>query len=177
MPVAALPAPSTIRVRGGAELAVRALVPEDRGLVAGVFDGLSERSRFLRFMSPMPRLPQRTLTALTAVDHCDHLALVALHECRPAGIARYVRDGSDRTTADFAISVVDEWQGRGLGRALTAALCEAAAARGVRRLTMDVHPENVVMRGLARSLGVRLHVRDGLLHGALDLRPALRDAA
>jgi ribosomal protein S18 acetylase RimI-like enzyme len=177
MPVAALPDPSTIRLRGGEELVVRALVPEDRELVADAFERLSDRSRYMRFLSPMPRLPQRTLTALTAVDHCDHLALVALHECRVAGIVRYVRDAGDRATADFAITVVDEWQGRGLGRALTDALRAAAAARGVRRLTMDVHPENHAMLGLAHSLGVRTGFREGLAYGVLETAAALRDAA
>jgi GNAT superfamily N-acetyltransferase len=177
MPVAALPQPSTVRLRGGEELSVRALVPEDRELVADAFERLSDHSRYMRFLSPMPRLPQRTLAALTAVDHCDHVALVALHECRVVGIARYVRDPADRTTADFAITVVDEWQGRGLGRALTGALREVAAARGVRRLTMDMHPENHVMLGLARSLGVRTTLRDGLSYGVLETAAELRDAA
>lgn len=177
MPVAALPEPSAIRLRDGERIALRALVPEDRELLGDAFERLSDRSRLLRFFSPMPRLPARTLAALTAVDHCDHLALAAIHDCQLVGVARFVRDRDDRTTADFAITVVDAYQGRGLGRALIAALRAEAAARGVQRLTMDVHPENRVMMALARSLGVRLAFRDGVLHGALATAEELRRAA
>jgi RimJ/RimL family protein N-acetyltransferase len=179
MSLAALPQPLALRLRSGEAIAVRALVPEDRALVADAFERLSERSRFLRFFSPMPRLPERTLDFLLGVDHCDHVALIALHDGRAAAVARFVRDHDDRATADLAITVVDAYQGRGLGRALVGALCDAAAARGVRRLTMDVHPDNRVMQALARSLGVRLAFRDGALHGVLDTarRPGLADAA
>jgi GNAT superfamily N-acetyltransferase len=177
MPVAALPQPSSVRLRDGERIALRALVPEDRDLVEDAFARLSDRSRFLRFLSPMPRLPARTLAALTAVDHCDHLALAAIHDGRLVGVARFVRDPADRAAADLALTVVDAYQGRGLGRALLAALRAEAAARGVRTLTMDVHPENRVMGGLARSLGVRLAFRDGVLQGALATAEELHRAA
>lgn len=163
-----LPRPLEVRLRTGETVTVRALVPEDRELVADAFARLSERSRYLRFFSPMPTLPARTLDALMAVDHCDHVALVALHAGEAAGVTRFVRDRQDPAVADFAISVVDAHQGRGLGRALTAALCDVAASLGVRRLTLDVHPENQVMLGLARSLGIRLAFRGGAMHGVLE---------
>ena len=44
-----------------------------------------------------------------------------------------------------------------------------AHARGVRRLTLDIHTENRVMQGLARSLGAQLRLHDGELTGVLTL--------
>jgi ribosomal protein S18 acetylase RimI-like enzyme len=159
-----------IRLRDGTAATLRPLAAGDRALIADAFERLSPRSRYLRFFTPVPRLPKRTLDALMDVDQADHIALIALHERRAVGVVRAVRDRDDRSLAHLALTVVDEFQGRGLGRELIAAIRDAAAARGVRALALDVHPENDVMLRLARSLGVSLGFRDGALHGRLALR-------
>ena len=159
-----------IRLRDGTAATLRPLAAGDRALIADVFERLSPRSRFLRFFTPVPRLPKRTLDALMDVDGVDHVALIALHEGRCVGVVRAVRDRDDRSLAHLGLTVVDAYQGRGLGRALLAAIRDAAADRGVRALVLDVHPENDVMQRLMRSLGVSLAFRDGALHGRLALR-------
>jgi ribosomal protein S18 acetylase RimI-like enzyme len=158
-----------IRLRDGSAVTLRPLASGDRALIVDAFERLSPRSRYLRFFTPVPRLPKRTLDALMDVDQVDHIALIALHEGRAAGVVRAVRDRDDRSLAHLALTVVDAYQGRGLGRALIAAIRDSAAARGVRALVLDVHPENDVMLRLARSLGVTLGFRDGALHGRLAL--------
>jgi GNAT superfamily N-acetyltransferase len=166
-----------IRLRDGTAVTLRPLAPGDRALIADAFERLSPRSRYLRFFTPMPRLPTRTLDALMDVDQVDHIALIALHEGRAVGVVRAVRDRDDRALAHLALTVVDAYQGRGLGRALIAAIRDAAAARGVRALALDVHPENDVMLRLTRSLGVSLGFRDGALSGRLALhRPHIAAA-
>jgi ribosomal protein S18 acetylase RimI-like enzyme len=162
--------PTIIRLRDGSTVTLRPLVAGDRALIADVFERLSPRSRYLRFFTPVPRLPKRTLDSLMDVDQVDHIALIALHEGQAVGVVRAVRDRDDRSLAHLALTVVDDFQGRGLGRELIAAIREAAAARGVSALVLDVHPENDVMQRLARSLGVSLGYRDGALHGRLALR-------
>jgi RimJ/RimL family protein N-acetyltransferase len=123
------------------------------------------------------------LDRLTDVDHARHVALIAVHDGACIGVVRYVVDHGDPALADFAITVIDAHQGRGLGRALTMAIARVAHARGVRRLTLDIHPENRVMQHLARSLGARLKLQDGALSGSLRLpiaetvEPALPAAA
>ena len=159
-----------IRLRDGTAVTLRPLVAADRALIVDAFERLSPRSRYLRFFTPVPRLPKRTLEALMDVDQVDHVALIALHEGRCAGVVRAVRDRDDRSLAHLALTVVDAYQGRGLGRILIAAIRDAAAARGVSALVLDVHPENDVMQRLVRSLGVSLAFRDGALHGRLALR-------
>jgi RimJ/RimL family protein N-acetyltransferase len=187
-----VPAPRPLRpvsvatrlaLRDGTCVSLRPLVPEDRALVEAAFERMSDRSRFLRFFSPVPRLTRRTLDQLMAVDQVRHVALAAIQDGECIGVVRYVVDRRDPTLADFAITVIDAHQGRGLGRALTAAIARVAYARGVRRLTLDVHPENRVMQRLARSLGAHLTLRDGVLSGTLRLplaepvEPALPAAA
>jgi GNAT superfamily N-acetyltransferase len=158
-----------LRLRDGTAVMLRPLVAADRALIVDAFERLSPRSRYLRFFTPLPRLPKRTLDALMDVDQVDHIALIALHEGRAAGVVRAVRDRDDRSLAHLALTVVDAYQGRGLGRTLITAIRDAAAARGVRALVLDIHPENTVMLRLARSLGVSLGFRDGAAHGRLAL--------
>jgi len=178
-----LPDPVEVTLRDGTRIAVRALVPADRELISAAFERLSAQSRFLRFFSPLPRLTTGMLNRLLDVDHARHVALIAIHDEACIGVVRYVVDGRDPTFADFAITVIDAHQGRGLGRALTAAIARVAFARGVQHLTLDVHPENRVMQRLARSLGAQLKPHDGVLSGTLRLplaepvEPALPAAA
>src|SRR3712207_7630041 len=109
------------------------------------------------------------------VDHERHVALIAIVDGQCIGVVRYVVDGDDPTLADFAITVIDAHQGRGLGRALTTAIAGVAYERGIERLSLDIHPENRVMQHLAHTLGARLRVRDGVMSGRLQL--PLADAA
>jgi RimJ/RimL family protein N-acetyltransferase len=175
------PRPLVARLRDGSTVEIRELVPADRALVAETFARLSAQSRYMRFLSPMPTLPSRMLDALMDVDQDRHVALIAMQDGEPVGIVRYVRDAADPAVADLSVTVIDARQGRGLGRVLLTALRRCAAERGVHELHLDVHPENRRMAALARSLGARLSLRDGLLSGRMptfaDADASLRSAA
>jgi RimJ/RimL family protein N-acetyltransferase len=178
-----LPDCRQVTLRDGTTITLRALVPEDRALIADAFERLSPRSRYLRFFSPIPRLTKGMLDGLMDVDHCRHVALIAMRDETCIGVVRYVVDRNDPTLADFAITVIDDHQGRGLGRALTTAIASLAHTRGISRLSLDIHPENRVMLRLARSLGATLRLDDGAYSGTLRLplaepaAPALPAAA
>jgi L-amino acid N-acyltransferase YncA len=147
------------------------LQPLERGAeapVLAVFDGLSPRSRELRFLTGVPRLTKHMLAALTDVDDCRHVAWVALVDGRPSGIARYVRVSDD--TAELAVEVVDAQQRRGLGLLLLDTVTTLAQANGVRRVTAIVDPENRASVQLLRRYGLVLHFDHGLLEGTAALR-------
>ena len=110
---------------------MRRIEPDDRDAVQGAFARLSEQSRYQRFMSAINELSESQLRYLTEVDHHDHEALIAFDRegGLGVGVGRYVRL-DDGTSAEAAVTVVDEWQGRGLGTAL----CPPGAGRsGTRR--------------------------------------------
>jgi GNAT superfamily N-acetyltransferase len=123
--------------------------------VERVFAGLSERSRRHRFLAAKPRLPQRELEYLSDVGRCGHEALVAatLPAGRPVGIARYVRSTCDDETAEVAVEVIDEYQGRGVGRLLGRQLVRHALAVGVTRFRATVSAENTAGLRLVERLG------------------------
>jgi len=131
--------------------------------VLDVFGGLSERSRRLRFLGAKPRLLTRDLDALVDVGCCGREAVVAVDPASGAsvGIARFVRD-EDAPEAEIAFSVVDAWQGRGVGRRLVAELRELAREQGILRFRALVARENRPALALVRSLGeVLAERRDG----------------
>ena len=90
---------------------------------------------------------------LTSVDHDDHVALVALDHSREIlGSARYIWIPARPGVGEMAIEVIDDWQRRGVGRALLVALSRHAQAAGVARFVAVVSMENVPMqRILARA--------------------------
>ena len=79
---------------------------------------------------------------------------------RGVGVARYVRQADDPYTADIAVTIVDEWQGRGLGTELLARLSDRAREEDIRRFTALVAAENVAVAGLLRNACARLVGRE-----------------
>jgi acetyltransferase len=98
----------------------------------------------------------------TQLDYDRELALVALHPERHEFIAvgRYAPN-PDGTTAEFALTVADAWQGKGLGRALLEQLCQAARDAGYAALHGYILADNRDMLDLARRLGFKDSGHDG----------------
>jgi ribosomal protein S18 acetylase RimI-like enzyme len=83
-----------------------------------------------------------------------------------------VRFPEDRTAADTAFTVIDEYQGMGIGQELFKALAVAGTVLGVEWFHFDVLANNGPMLGVLRKFGVTMGpVSDGLTHGALRLEP------
>jgi RimJ/RimL family protein N-acetyltransferase len=154
------PSESTI-LRDGSSVLIRAIAPEDRDLLRAGFEHLSDRSRYLRFQAPLTTLSDQQLSYLTDVDHHDHEALVALDPDGQdvVGVARFVRvnDG----VAECAVTVADDWQGRGVGSELLDRLVERAREEGVECFTALVLAENTDALRLLERLGDTVHRRDG----------------
>jgi phosphinothricin acetyltransferase len=69
---------------------------------------------------------------------------------------------------EFSVYVRREYRGQGAGRAVLVALIEAAAARGMHKLTSRVFPENTASCALLKGLGfaeIGIHRRHGKLDG------------
>ena len=149
-----------IALRDGTRIPVRPIRPEDAELELRFFDGLSSRSRFQRFMQHLPRLSPRMLARFTQLDYDRELALVALHGGEFVAVGRY-SPNSDGTSAEFALTVADAWQGKGLGRAMLERLCAAARYAGYEALYGYILEANREMLELARRLGFVEESRTG----------------
>jgi RimJ/RimL family protein N-acetyltransferase len=161
-----------VRLRDGSAVLIRPVRPADDGLLAEGFARLSDRSRRMRFLGPKEALSAAELRFFTDVDHRDHEALGAVDHVRGGGvgIARYVRDREDPHTAEIAVTVIDDWQGRGLGTELLARLSERACQEGISRFTAAVAADNAAMARLVRSFGGDLMRRE---FGTLEYEMAL----
>ena len=106
-----------IALRDGSEVLIRQVQSTDAPLLAEGFARLSPASRWMRFLTPKKELSPAELSYLTDLDHRDHEALGALDRSdgRGVGIARYIRQADDPQAADIAVTIIDDWQGRGLG--------------------------------------------------------------
>jgi len=151
-----------IRMRDGTLVRVRPMRPEDGELEQRFFDGLSEQSRYQRFMQYLPHLPGPLLARFTQLDYDRELALVVIHPSRQEFVAvgRYAPN-SDGVTAEFALVVGDAWQGKGLGRKLLARLCACAREAGYQALYGHILEANLDMLGLAARLGFHEASRAG----------------
>jgi RimJ/RimL family protein N-acetyltransferase len=148
-----------VRLPDGTAIRLRPIEPADTERLAHAFTQLSAQSRYRRFLSPVTSLSHAQLRAFTHVDDVDHVAWVAElsdHPERPVvGVGRWIRLDSDRRVAEIALTVVDAFQGRGLGRMLLQVLARSAVTRGVAHLHASVLGENQPMRALLRGFGAR----------------------
>ena len=168
------PAGGRVVLRDGSKVVIRPVRSEDASLLADGFARLSPESRRLRFLRRKDELSAAELRYFTDIDHHDHEALGALDHTggRGVGVARYVRDTGDPQSAEIAVTVVDDWQGRGLGTELLAQLSSRARAEGIRRFTALVSADNAAMAGLLRSLSASpVHREYGTVEYEIPLTP------
>lgn len=148
----------SVELTDGTEVHLRLLRPEDRDELRRGFQRLSTESRYRRFLSPKSRLSETELEYLTDIDQENHVALVALltdgdRDGDGIAVARCIRLRDEPRTAEAAVTVVDEFHGRGLGGLLLQRLVEAALERGIETFRASLFAENVPMRRLLEEIG------------------------
>ncbi len=148
------------RLFDGTGIVVRPIRPSDAPIEQDFVRGLSEDSRYNRFMGQLRELTPRKLEYLTTVDYEQHMALIATvlrdgHEVE-IGVARYiVTPGSDN--CEFAVAVDDAWQGTGVAGLLMLDLIGAARERGLKSMVGFVLASNHKMLKFCRQLGFECH--------------------
>jgi RimJ/RimL family protein N-acetyltransferase len=150
---------SQAHTKRGEPICIRPLRPGDRVREIAFIDSLSERTRYLRVLTPLKYLPPHLLDQFMDVDYDRRMAFaatIAQHGVEEfVGIARY--GATDRRdTAEIGVTVTDAWQRRGIARALLNELIRYARHRGFRRLTGVVLPENHAMLAFARRAGFEI---------------------
>jgi ribosomal protein S18 acetylase RimI-like enzyme len=123
-------------------------------------------SRKNRFFAPVHELSDDLVRRMTAVDGWNHVALALVESASDAperivAVARFVRSEENPSEAEIAVTVLDEFQGRGLGPALVRELAGAAMRRQVETFTTNVLVDNSRAHGMLRGLHAEWTGRDG----------------
>ncbi|EWM47245.1 acetyltransferase family protein [Bordetella holmesii 35009] len=151
------------RFDDGTPWMIRPIRPEDGESLQEFIRGLSERSRYMRFVSMMRELTPRMVARYTQVDYHRELALVAATQVpNPAnrghpreviiGFAHYLRNPDGRG-AEYALVIGDDWQRMRLGGQLMSALIAEARAQGLEYIDGLVLSTNRPMLTLMTRLG------------------------
>ena len=157
----------TVTLRDGSIAEIRPIGPADKGLLVEGLQQMSPQSKFARFGSGIASLSPAELRYLTDVNQVSHVAWGAVIDDEPAGVGRYIVDGA--AEAEIAITVVDRFQRRGLGRTLFDALAASARAAGIESFHFAIEPWN---RGVLRMLpGIEVghDESEGMLTGRIEL--------
>ena len=151
-------------VKEGVEILVRPIKPEDAPLLVNLFHGLSPKNIYLRFFSPIKSLSHEMLVRFTQIDYDRDMALVAMDTSQPKeemlGVARLITEPGSKK-AEFAVTIRDVWQGKGIGATLMERLMAIAKERGLEYLWALVLSENTKMLALGRKLGFGISRRRG----------------
>ncbi len=180
--------PGEFLLQDGTPALIWPLLPTDAETLRDGFRRLSSESRQHRFLGVIGELDDSMIRLLVdSVDGVAHIALLLIvlppeGEEGPVGVAHLLQYPDDPATADIAVTVADDWQGRGAGTALVSALLERRPAP-VTRLRTLVEAENRRSLALLARVG---RMSSGLPErGVLDVtvelaaptRPARRPTA
>jgi GNAT superfamily N-acetyltransferase len=158
-----------LRLGDGTPVRWRYVKPGDRAAFSAGFEKLSERSRYLRFQQPVDDLPEGLWAWLfDSIDQRSHIALVLYAGDAPIALCRLIRLPNDWHTADVAVTVADDWQGRGAGGLL---LEEALRVAGdVRSIDTQVLLSNIAAIRMLQSVGeLRLDCVQGHCRARVDV--------
>jgi acetyltransferase len=144
----------------GTDVVVRPIRPEDSIIEQRFVEGLSEESRYFRFMQKLEKLTPLMLARFTQIDYDREMALVGVvndgeEDAALLGVARYVIN-PDMKTCEFALTVSDERQGQGIGQQLMRRLMAVARDRGIDIMEGEVLATNRKMLALTERLGFRM---------------------
>jgi acetyltransferase len=161
----------------GSAATLRPIRASDMELERAFVRNLSPQSKFKRFMGELKELSPEQLHAFTHPDHGRESVYVVIRSSvageEEIAVARYMVEPNGES-CEFAITVADAWQGKGVAGRLMRTLIRDARVRGLKRMHGFVLGANVRMLDFVRKLGFRIEFdRDdpAVRVATLDLHP------
>ena len=166
--------PVDVALRDGSTVRVREVRAGDVDGLRALLAGMSDDSRWLRFLSAGANLDK---AAAAGADPGDGAGLVVTAGSpeRIVAHAMYAKESPER--AELAFEVADELHGRGIATILLAHLAGVAAADGVGTFVAYVHPSNRRMIGVFRQSGFPVEVHSSAGELEVVMPAALGEAA
>jgi acyl-CoA synthetase (NDP forming)/RimJ/RimL family protein N-acetyltransferase len=159
-----------VLLRDGSTLRLQAPTVADFDAINAFYEGLSPRSRYLRFHG----FGRVDTVARAAVDATgvDRLVLIGRHGGRVVAVASY--EGlREPGVAEVAFAVADPDQQRGIGTRMLEQLAAIASERGIRRFDAYVLAENRAMLSVFSHAGFAVRRQGfGEVTVSLDITPS-----
>lgn len=154
-------------------LPIRSIGEQHRDRLADHLLALDERSRYLRF--GYPASDEQIVRYVAGLDfERDDVFGIYNRRLELAGFAHLAygaaRDGEP--AAEFGVSVLPRYRGRGFGQTLFDHAMLRARNRGVRMLLVYALSENTAMLKIARNAGATVHREGSESEAWLSLPPA-----
>ena len=167
----------TENLRDQRKVTIRAVRPDDKGLVIEALKTVSAESIYRRFFTPRREISASGLKLVTEVDFINAVALVAVVEKdgneQIAGGGRYVRIGPSGSgqRAEVAFLVGDPFHGLGIASLIFKHLVAIARGSGITQFEANVLPSNDSMFKVFTRSGIpmkRKRTRD-YVHVLMEL--------
>lgn len=154
--------------KDGTLVEIRPICADDEQPMIKFHRGLSERTVYMRYfesLSVSARTAHARLARICFVDPEREVVLIALATNPRSGEQTIVGVGrlskrADPSSAEVALLVLDESQGRGIGTELLRQLIQFARHQRVRKIRAEMLRDNTAMQRVLKKFGFRLHLLD-----------------
>lgn len=163
-----------IKLPNGTMVLLRPIKPTDVDMWVELYNSLSSMSKYYRYFSTNQQPNSEMIELYTNIDYVNNFAIVGIisenGQEKMIGVARYVLDPPP-DSAELALVVADEWQGKGLGTQLLIHILDVMIRRKIKKVHGDVFLENKKMLKLMYKSGFKLTKEDsyGIRHFEFSL--------
>ncbi len=152
---------ATETLRDGRTVEIRAQRSQDRDGMHAAIARSSSGSLYRRFLAVRREFSEKETDYLHDIDFVNHVALVAVAndagQPTIVGAGRYVVVQPGQ--AEVAFSIIDAYQGQGIGSALMRHLTTLGREAGLREFIAEVLSENIPMLNVFERSGLAMSTR------------------
>ncbi len=167
-------------MKDGTEVVIRPISAEDEMPMRAFHESLSDKTVYMRYLSPMllsSRITHERLARVTHNDYDREIALVAEGEDDNGekaifGVARLSKLRGRDEEARYTMLISDKYQGKGLGKELMTRIIKIGRDEKVKRIIALMSPENEAMKTLCRAVGFssfEIDSKNGMLKAQIEL--------
>ncbi len=161
------------------QVTIRPIRAEDEPLMRKFHEDLSDRTVYLRYLSPMllsERVTHERLARMTHNDYDREIALVVEGENNGEravfGVARLSKLRGEEETARLSMLVSDKFQGQGLGKELINRIIDVGRKEQIKRIIAATSPDNETFISLCRKAGfstISTNPATGMVEAVMNL--------